>query len=98
MMDLFYQELSATSKLRTHFHDFMLDVHERIHTFKTSLPPSHVNDVSKFWELVSKYPNHQLTLYYVINHQLTLRPTAEELRPNTGSGTRDSQRVEGALF
>ena len=47
VMDMFYDSISTQSKLRIHFHDFMLDVHERIHKFKSSLPPSHVKDVSR---------------------------------------------------
>ena len=45
LMDMFYDNIDSDSKLRIHFHDFMLDVHERIHKFKSSLPPSHVKDV-----------------------------------------------------
>jgi protein AFG1 len=30
-MDLFYHTLPITSKRRVHFHDFMLDIHKRVH-------------------------------------------------------------------
>jgi cell division protein ZapE len=31
LMDMFFDHVTGTSKRRTHFHDFMQDVHERIH-------------------------------------------------------------------
>lgn len=34
MMDLFYHTVSTTRKRRAHFHAFMLDVHQRIHTWR----------------------------------------------------------------
>ncbi|XP_063674793.1 AFG1-like ATPase isoform X2 [Bolinopsis microptera] len=37
IMDQFYENIHSRAKLRTHFHDFMLDVHERIHKYKSSL-------------------------------------------------------------
>merc|ERR1719318_875432 len=43
-MDQFYDNIESRAKLRIHFHDFMLDVHERIHEYKSSLPPSHLRD------------------------------------------------------
>ena len=47
LMDLFYDNINSVSKQRTHFHDFMLDVHERIHEYKLTLPPKHISDVSR---------------------------------------------------
>ena len=46
IMDMFFDSIHSRAKLRTHFHDFMLDVHERLHKFKLTLPPSHISDVS----------------------------------------------------
>lgn len=40
IMDQFYDQVHSQAKLRTHFHDFMLDVHERIHKYKSSLSPA----------------------------------------------------------
>jgi cell division protein ZapE len=37
LMDLFFDSLSAQRKKRVHFHDFMADVHERIHLFRENL-------------------------------------------------------------
>jgi protein AFG1 len=39
LMDLFYETLpsSVKSKTRIHFHNFMQDVHKRLHTIKTEL-------------------------------------------------------------
>jgi len=34
MMDMFYDSVQVENKLRVHQHDFMLDVHSRIHKFK----------------------------------------------------------------
>lgn len=44
IMDMFFDSIHSRAKLRTHFHDFMLDVHERLHKFKLTLPPSHISD------------------------------------------------------
>eukprot|EP01135_Chromosphaera_perkinsii_P009253 Nk52_evm5s1705 gene=Nk52_evmTU5s1705 len=33
VMDLFYEEVNVKSKVRKHFHEFMYDVHSRIHKF-----------------------------------------------------------------
>jgi len=43
LMDKFYETLDVP-KQRIHFHEFMLDVHEQIHAFKKTLPPSHVKE------------------------------------------------------
>ncbi|XP_013413505.1 AFG1-like ATPase [Lingula anatina] len=38
LMDLFHAECELEKKKRVHFHSFMLDVHKRIHAFKSSMP------------------------------------------------------------
>ncbi|KAL4232894.1 Lactation elevated protein 1 [Mactra antiquata] len=38
LMDLFHDQCPVEKKQRVHFHKFMLDVHQRIHTWKQSLP------------------------------------------------------------
>jgi len=48
LMDQFYHNIHSRAKIRTHFHDFMLDVHERIHEYKTSLPPSHLRQEKRY--------------------------------------------------
>ena len=45
VMDQFYDNVDSKAKLRTHFHDFMLDVHERIHEYKSSLSPLQLRQV-----------------------------------------------------
>jgi len=34
LMDMFFQNLELSNKRRVHLHDFMIDVHERIHSWK----------------------------------------------------------------
>lgn len=34
MMDLFYESSTVTRRRRVHFHEFMADVHERVHAFR----------------------------------------------------------------
>ena len=34
MMDMFYEQLPIRRKRRVHFHDFMIDVHKRLHAIK----------------------------------------------------------------
>lgn len=38
LMDLFHDQCPVEKKQRVHFHKFMLDVHQRIHAWKQSLP------------------------------------------------------------
>ncbi|XP_045198191.1 AFG1-like ATPase [Mercenaria mercenaria] len=38
LMDLFHDQCQVEKKQRVHFHKFMLDVHQRIHSWKQSLP------------------------------------------------------------
>lgn len=43
LMDKFFETLDIP-KQRIHFHEFMLDVHEQIHKYKLTLPPSHIKE------------------------------------------------------
>ena len=47
IMDQFYDNVHSRAKQRTHFHDFMLDVHERIHKYKSSLSRAELRQVDK---------------------------------------------------
>ncbi|GAB1610877.1 AFG1-like ATPase isoform X1 [Argonauta hians] len=38
LMDLFYKHCNIENKLRVHFHEFMLDVHNKIHKVKKEMP------------------------------------------------------------
>ena len=51
IMDQFYDEIQSESKLRTHFHDFMLDVHERIHKYKSSYSREELRRVNTVYKL-----------------------------------------------
>lgn len=48
IMDQFYEQVHSRAKLRTHFHDFMLDVHERIHKYKSTLSRDQLNQNKGF--------------------------------------------------
>ncbi|KAL3189343.1 hypothetical protein MRX96_002660 [Rhipicephalus microplus] len=39
LMDMFYESTTVESKQRVHFHSFMLDVHNRIHSWKQESGP-----------------------------------------------------------
>jgi predicted ATPase len=45
LMDSFFNSTPVASKRRVHFHDFMLEVHSRIHKHKMSLLAQHGRDV-----------------------------------------------------
>jgi protein AFG1 len=38
IMDMFHDTCHIEEKQRIHFHQFMLDVHQRIHEYKKSIP------------------------------------------------------------
>ncbi|XP_028414667.1 AFG1-like ATPase [Dendronephthya gigantea] len=39
LMDMFYENVQLKNKQRIHFNAFMMDVHSRVHQFKSTLPP-----------------------------------------------------------
>src|ERR1043165_1902668 len=39
LMDLFYESVEGIKKRRVHFHEFMLDVHARLHALKGAKNP-----------------------------------------------------------
>mgnify|MGYP002803570539 CR=1 FL=1 len=39
LMDMFYENVELENKQRIHFNAFMMDVHNRVHKFKSTLPP-----------------------------------------------------------
>lgn len=47
LMDLFYQELSSTQKIRQHFHHFMARVHQELH--QLSGQPDPLQRIAKNW-------------------------------------------------
>lgn len=46
LMDLFYEEVAVTAKMRSHFHEFMADVHERIGEARKALPGDPIPQVA----------------------------------------------------
>jgi predicted ATPase len=44
LMDLFYEEITDPAKKRVHFHDFMIDVHQKIHRWRTEEKSETNND------------------------------------------------------
>lgn len=39
LMDMFYENVQLENKQRIHFNAFMMDIHSRVHKFKSTLPP-----------------------------------------------------------
>ncbi|MCW5688664.1 MAG: AFG1 family ATPase [Pseudolabrys sp.] len=45
LMDLFYESSAVEKKTRSHFHEFMADVHERVHHFRQAIKDGAVPDM-----------------------------------------------------
>ena len=65
LMDLFYDNLPITQKRRIHFHDFMLDIHKRLHHAKVNKGNTD-QDKSKSREVMKEISVDILEEYYVI--------------------------------
>ncbi|XP_010002651.1 PREDICTED: lactation elevated protein 1 [Chaetura pelagica] len=53
VMDMFYSHLQVEKKKRVHFHGFMLDVHQRIHRLKQSLPKRKAGLMAKSYDPIA---------------------------------------------
>ncbi|PKU46046.1 hypothetical protein llap_3666 [Limosa lapponica baueri] len=53
VMDMFYSHLKVERKKRVHFHGFMLDVHQRIHRLKQSLPKRKAGFMAKSYDPIA---------------------------------------------
>ncbi|XP_055666197.1 AFG1-like ATPase isoform X2 [Falco peregrinus] len=53
VMDIFYSHLEVERKKRVHFHGFMLDVHQRIHRLKQSLPKRKAGFMAKSYDPIA---------------------------------------------
>ncbi|XP_073531913.1 AFG1-like ATPase isoform X1 [Phyllobates terribilis] len=53
VMDMFFAHVEVEQKKRVHFHGFMLDVHERIHRLKKTLPKRKVGFMAKTYDPIA---------------------------------------------
>ncbi|XP_068087364.1 AFG1-like ATPase isoform X2 [Hyperolius riggenbachi] len=53
VMDMFFTHVEVEKKKRVHFHGFMLDVHERIHRLKKSLPKRKAGFMAKTYDPIA---------------------------------------------
>ncbi|KAM3930362.1 AFG1-like ATPase [Leptodactylus fuscus] len=53
VMDMFFEHVEVEQKKRVHFHGFMLDVHERIHRLKKSLPKRKAGFMAKTYDPIA---------------------------------------------
>ncbi|XP_061114468.1 AFG1 like ATPase a isoform X2 [Conger conger] len=53
VMDMFYTCVETERKKRVHFHGFMLDVHQRIHRLKQSLPKRRAGKMAKSYDPIA---------------------------------------------
>ncbi|XP_075058983.1 AFG1-like ATPase [Mixophyes fleayi] len=53
VMDMFFSQVEVEQKKRVHFHGFMLDVHERIHRLKKTLPKRKAGFMSKTYDPIA---------------------------------------------
>ncbi|OWK01310.1 LACE1, partial [Cervus elaphus hippelaphus] len=53
VMDMFYAYVEMKRKKRVHFHGFMLDVHQRIHRLKQSLPKRKPGFMAKSYDPIA---------------------------------------------
>ncbi|XP_075718360.1 AFG1-like ATPase [Rhinoderma darwinii] len=53
VMDMFFAHVEVDQKKRVHFHGFMLDVHERIHRLKKTLPKRKAGFMAKSYDPIA---------------------------------------------
>lgn len=53
VMDMFYSHVETEKKKRVHFHGFMLDVHNRIHRLKKSLPKRKAGRMARVYDPIA---------------------------------------------